>query len=124
MAFTFARRAAVAMTSVAVAVAGLLVTGGSASATTPTTGNRPTAVSRASSPAGTHHQDGPGRWDEGWGRLGSDRHAYRIRHDGGHHHWDRDHDDNRYGYRTSDDDLRRQWVLDQIYWMRDHDTRR
>jgi hypothetical protein len=62
MAFTYARRAAVAMASVAVAVAGILATGGSASVAAPAIGDRPAAVSHASSPVvGTHHQGGPDR---------------------------------------------------------------
>ncbi|MDK0523869.1 hypothetical protein [Streptomyces sp. ML-6] len=122
MAFTYARRAAVAMASVAVA-AGLLATGGSASAATPiTTGDRPATVSHVSSPAaGAHHQDGPGHRNEGRGGHDSDRHAHRTHQHGAHHHGDRDHHGNQ--HRMSDDDLRRQWVLDQIRWAQDHNTR-
>ncbi|MFE7616358.1 hypothetical protein [Streptomyces sp. NPDC057496] len=118
MAFTYARRAAVVMASVAVAVAGLLATGGSASAAAPVIGDRPATVSRASLPVvGAHHQGEPGHWGEGG--FGSHRHAHG---DGGHRHWGRDHNGNR--HRMNDDDLRRQWVLDQIYWLQDHGTRR
>ncbi|MFE7401895.1 hypothetical protein [Streptomyces sp. NPDC057557] len=123
MAYTFARRAAVAVASVAVAAAGLLATGGSASAATPTTGYRPAVASHSARPADTHHEDRHTRWDERWGNHDHSDHGYRVHHHDGHRSWGRDRDD-RGHYRVSDDDARRQWVLDQVYWLRDHDARR
>ncbi|WPW26236.1 hypothetical protein P6B95_01315 [Streptomyces atratus] len=123
MAYTFARRAAVAVASVAVAAAGLLATGGSASAATPTTGDRPAVVSHSTRPADAHHEGQPGRWDEGWGKHDHSDRGYGVHHHDGHRYRDWDHDD-RSRYRVSEDDARRQWVLDQVYWLRDHDARR
>ncbi|WP_327271013.1 hypothetical protein OG609_01220 [Streptomyces sp. NBC_01224] len=123
MAYTFARRAAVAVASVAVAAAGLLATGGSASAATLTTGDRPAVVSHTTRSADAHHEGRPGRWDEGWGRHDDGDRGYQGHHHDGHRYWSRDHND-RGRYRVSEDDIRRQWVLDQIYWLQDHDTRR
>ncbi|WP_327371700.1 hypothetical protein [Streptomyces sp. NBC_01217] len=124
MAYTFARRAAVAVTSVAVAAAGILATGGSTSAATPTAGDRPAAVSHSVLSADAHHQSWSGRWDE----HGHDGRGHRAHHHAGHRHdghghWVRDHDD-RGRYRVSDDDARRQWVVDQINWLHDRDARR
>ncbi|WP_406431391.1 hypothetical protein OHA59_36105 [Streptomyces sp. NBC_01589] len=121
MGYTFARQAAVAVASAAVAAAGLLATGGSASAVTPTTGDRPAVVSHWSADA--HHEGWSGRWGEGWGEHHDDGRGYWVHHRDGHRYWVHHHDD-RGRYQVSEDDARRQWVLDQVQWLRDHDARR
>ncbi|MCX4537496.1 hypothetical protein [Streptomyces sp. NBC_01669] len=106
MGFRIARRAAVAAASVTVAAAGLLATGGPASAAALPTDGRVAVVSHPVRLLDTH-DEGRGSDDDSRGRWVSDQIE-----------WMRDHD--RVSYRLSDDDSRRHWVSDQIEWMRDH----
>ncbi|MGW4033898.1 hypothetical protein ACWEFL_32165 [Streptomyces sp. NPDC004838] len=125
---TFMRRTAAAVASGAVAAAGLLALAGPASAATSTTGDRPAAVSHTTRPADAHVEGRALHWDEGSGRHDGDRRADRGHHDDGQRHGSRDgrdgrdHDE-RSRHQVSEDDLRLQWYLDQIEWLRDHGTR-
>ncbi|MFE7327466.1 hypothetical protein ACFU8W_21185 [Streptomyces sp. NPDC057565] len=114
MAFRIARRAALAAASVTVAAAGLLATGGPASATALPTDGRAAVVSHPVRLVDTHDEVRHGSWvegrdsyDDGRGRWVSDQIEWMRSHDGVSH-------------RPSDDDSRRRWVSDQIEWMRDH----
>ncbi|MFE7244580.1 hypothetical protein [Streptomyces sp. NPDC057580] len=106
MGFRIARRAAVAAASMTVAAAGLLATGGPASAAALPTDGRVAVVSHPVRLLDTH-DEGRGSDDDSRGRWVSDQIE-----------WMRDHD--RVSYPLSDDDSRRHWVSDQIEWMRDH----
>ncbi|MFF4761656.1 hypothetical protein [Streptomyces sp. NPDC001292] len=96
MASRTVRGVAVAITSTAVAAAGLLATGGSASAATYPSSSQSGVVSAIR--IADHHDEG------------------RHNHDG--HYWIRHHkhDD----HRARIDEARRQWVLDQLRWAGDH----
>jgi hypothetical protein len=130
MASRTVRRVAVAIASTAVAAAGLLATGGSASAATYPSSSQSGAVSAVR--IADHHSGGRhnhnGDWHSAFGSRGSDgRGHWKQGHDG-HGHWKRGHDgrghwiryDARDGHRARIDDGRRQWVLDQRRWAGDH----
>ncbi|MFE7711766.1 hypothetical protein ACFU6I_39785 [Streptomyces sp. NPDC057486] len=108
-------RAAVAIASTAIAAAGLLATGGSASAATHPSSSQSGATSATR--IAEHHHSG-------------DRHsAFGGWAGDGRGYWNRDHDRGRYwiryddrdGYRAQIDEGRRQWVLDQIRWADGHE---
>ncbi|MFF0291248.1 hypothetical protein [Streptomyces sp. NPDC005262] len=104
MAFRIARRAAVAAASVTLAAAGLLGTGGPASAAALSTDGRAAVVSHSVQQPDTH-DEGRSSYDD------------RRRWVNDQIEWMRDHD--RVSHRTNDDH-RRRWVSDQIEWIRDH----
>ncbi|MFF2164519.1 hypothetical protein ACFVWP_28015 [Streptomyces sp. NPDC058175] len=112
MVFRIARRAAVVAASVTVAAAGLLATGGPASATTHPTDERTAIVSHHAQLLDTH-DNGRSR-DVGRGshddrrRWVSDQIAWTLHHD-------------RTTHPMSHDDARRRWVSDQIAWTLHHD---
>ncbi|MGW1402300.1 hypothetical protein ACWCRF_27355 [Streptomyces sp. NPDC002405] len=122
MASRTVRRTVVAIASTVIAAAGLLATGGSASAATYPSGSHSSAVSAVRT-ADDHHGDrhnafnGRGSDDRGhWDRDQGGR-RYLVRdHDGGHY-WIRY--DDRGGYRVRIDEGRRLWVLDQLRWAGD-----
>ncbi|MER6981424.1 hypothetical protein [Streptomyces carpinensis] len=107
------RRAVVAIASTAVAAAGLLATGGSASAATnPSVSHSGGSVSAVRT-VGNHHGDRRGAFGHGdapgsWKRH-DDAGRHRIRY------VDRD------GGRARIDEARRQWVLDQLRRVGDHE---
>ncbi|MGW0086478.1 hypothetical protein [Streptomyces sp. NPDC003393] len=116
MTHQIARRAAVAVLSAAVAVTGLVATGGSASAATPT-GSGHTGVVRV---ADRQDEDARRQWVLGqiqWAVEGHDQDARRQ--------WVLDQI--QWAAEGHDQDARRQWVLDQIQWAaegHDQDARR
>ncbi|MET7520399.1 hypothetical protein ABZS88_45140 [Streptomyces sp. NPDC005480] len=106
------RRAGTAAATLAITAGTLLAAGGAASAAPPADDHRSGAVSapvRTAAGPNADQRDAA----EGRARVDSD-HRY---HDGP---GDRVRDHHRDGYRVSVDDARRQWVLDQVYWTRDH----
>ncbi|MGX4692485.1 hypothetical protein [Streptomyces sp. JNUCC 63] len=114
------RRIAVAIASTAAAAAGLLATGGSASAATYPSGSQSGAASVvriADHHNGDRHKHNGDRRSAFGGRGGGDR-GYWKRDHGGGRHWVRY--DDRDGYRAQIDEGRRQWVLDQLRWADDH----
>ncbi|MEU0837272.1 hypothetical protein [Streptomyces sp. NPDC005969] len=112
MAFRIARRAAVAAASVTVAAAGILATGGPASAAVHPTGDRTAIVSHHVQLLDTHEARGRdgGRMsdDNARRRWVSDQIEWILNHDQATH-------------RMSNDDARRRWVNDQIEWILNHD---
>jgi hypothetical protein len=110
MAFRIAQRTAVTVASVTVAAAGLLATGGPASAAALLVDDRATAVSHPVPLLNTHEELRRGSWDDS---AGSDNDG-RRRWVSDQIEWIRHHDP------MSDNDARRRWVSDQIEWMRDH----
>ncbi|MFD4976750.1 hypothetical protein [Streptomyces sp. NPDC058424] len=140
MASRTVRRVAVAIASTAVAAAGLLATGGSASAATYPSSSQSGVVSAVRIAdhynGGRHNHNGDRH--SAFGSRGSDgRGHWKRDHDGGRHwkwdhggrgYWKRGHDDRGYwirydardGHRARIDDGRRQRVLDQFRWAGDH----
>ncbi|WP_406386130.1 hypothetical protein [Streptomyces sp. NBC_01618] len=132
------RRVVVAIASTAVAAAGLLATGGSASAATYPSSSHAGAVSAVRTPD-SHSWDQHNRSEDRHGRSGDRHSAFGGWGDDGHGHWNRDHDgrgywkqdhdggrywiryDDRDGYRAQIDEGRRQWVLDQLRWADGHE---
>ncbi|MFB6992061.1 MULTISPECIES: hypothetical protein [unclassified Streptomyces] len=114
------RRAVVAIASTTIAAAGLLATGGTASAATHPSSSLSGAVSTVR--ITDHHNEDRHNHNEGrnsaLGSLGSNgRSHWKQDHDGGRHRI-RHHD--RHGYQARIDEDRRQWVLDQIRWADNH----
>ncbi|MFB6713750.1 MULTISPECIES: hypothetical protein [unclassified Streptomyces] len=114
------RRTVVAIASTAIAAAGLLATGGTASAATHPSSSQSGAVSAVR--ITDHH-------NEDRHNHNGDRHsALGSRDSDGRGHWKQDHDggrhgirhDDRHGYQARIDEDRRQWVLDQIRWAENH----
>ncbi|MFE2992389.1 hypothetical protein [Streptomyces sp. NPDC059262] len=113
MVFRIARRAAVAAAFVTVAAAGLLATGGPASATTHPTDERTAIVSHHAQLLDTHNNGrsrdaGRGSNDDARRRWVSDQITWTLHHNPATHP-------------MSHDDARRHWVSDQITWTLHHD---
>ncbi|MER8091116.1 hypothetical protein ABTZ57_40240 [Streptomyces sp. NPDC094048] len=107
------RRAVVAIASTTIASAGLLATGGTASAATHPSSSQSGAVSTVR--ITDHHNEG--RHSALGSRGGDGRGHWKQDHDGGRH---RIRHDDRHGYQARIDEDRRQWVLDQIRWAENH----
>ncbi|MGW4391042.1 hypothetical protein [Streptomyces sp. NPDC004685] len=114
MAFRIAQRAAVTVASVTIAAAGLLTTGGSASAAALPTDDRASAVSHPMPLRDTHDEGRRGSWDESQASNNDGRRRWVS----DQVEWIRHHD--RVSYPMSDNDDRRRWISDQIEWIRDH----
>ncbi|MGV9347065.1 hypothetical protein ACWDSD_20050 [Streptomyces spiralis] len=109
MTHKIARRAAVAVSSAAVAVAGLIATGGTASAATLPGGGQSGLVRVADG----HDEDARRQWVMGQIQWAADGHDQDARQQWviGQIQWAAD---------GHDQDARQQWVMGQIQWAQEH----